>query len=341
MIPAKKFGGKVTQYFIGFGPTVWSKQRGETEYGVKAIPLGGYVKIVGMLPPGAEQLADERDRTTAGQPGHPGPQVQHRHVHPADLRRARRRVGAHRARGQRPPVLQDAVVEEGHRDGRRADGEHPDRVLHLPRRLRDLRQPRRSTDAAARRSSTRSPTCVLPYVERRPGVHRRRPGRPGRRTPACSPATRSSASTAPRSPAGTSCSTLIRDNDNGDAVIVYERDGAAAHRHHQHHREARPTSSHRRDPARGRLPRRRSRPPTVVTTGRAALHRRADGSHDRRHGPGARHAAGQGVGRRPGRSSALEERDPDSPVSIVGGGRFAGETVSHDEFPSPRRPSSC
>lgn len=59
MIPAKAFGGKVTQYFIGFGPTVWSKQVGETEYGLKAIPLGGYVKIVGMLPPGAEQLADE------------------------------------------------------------------------------------------------------------------------------------------------------------------------------------------------------------------------------------------------------------------------------------------
>jgi membrane-associated protease RseP (regulator of RpoE activity) len=59
MIPAKAFGGKVTQYFIGFGPTVWSWKRGETEYGVKAIPLGGYVKIVGMLPPGAEQLADE------------------------------------------------------------------------------------------------------------------------------------------------------------------------------------------------------------------------------------------------------------------------------------------
>jgi membrane-associated protease RseP (regulator of RpoE activity) len=59
MIPAKKFGGKVTQYFIGFGPTVWSKQIGETEYGVKAVPLGGYVKIVGMLPPPAEDLADE------------------------------------------------------------------------------------------------------------------------------------------------------------------------------------------------------------------------------------------------------------------------------------------
>jgi len=59
MIPAKKFGGKVTQYFIGFGPTVWSKKVGETEYGVKAVPLGGFVKIVGMLPPAAEELADE------------------------------------------------------------------------------------------------------------------------------------------------------------------------------------------------------------------------------------------------------------------------------------------
>lgn len=58
MIPAKRFGGKVTQYFIGFGPTVWSRQVGETEYGLKAIPLGGYVKIVGMLPPGATELGE-------------------------------------------------------------------------------------------------------------------------------------------------------------------------------------------------------------------------------------------------------------------------------------------
>jgi membrane-associated protease RseP (regulator of RpoE activity) len=60
LVPAKAFGGKVTQYFIGFGPTVWSTRRGETEVGVKAIPLGGYVKIVGMLPPGAEQLGERQ-----------------------------------------------------------------------------------------------------------------------------------------------------------------------------------------------------------------------------------------------------------------------------------------
>src|SRR6187402_1727920 len=51
MWPAKKFDVKVTEYFVGFGRRVWSFRRGETEYGVKAIPLGGYVKLVGMLPP--------------------------------------------------------------------------------------------------------------------------------------------------------------------------------------------------------------------------------------------------------------------------------------------------
>jgi membrane-associated protease RseP (regulator of RpoE activity) len=68
MVPAKKFGGKVTQYFVGFGPTVWSKQVGETEYGLKAIPLGGYVKIVGMLPPGAADQADAVEYDADGEP---------------------------------------------------------------------------------------------------------------------------------------------------------------------------------------------------------------------------------------------------------------------------------
>ena len=64
MVPAKKFGVKVTQYFIGFGRTVWSRRKGETEYGVKAVPLGGYVKLVGMLPP-------DPDTAGAGEPDEP------------------------------------------------------------------------------------------------------------------------------------------------------------------------------------------------------------------------------------------------------------------------------
>ncbi|RIQ34883.1 RIP metalloprotease [Jiangella rhizosphaerae] len=51
LVPAKLFGVKVSQYMIGFGRTVWSRKRGETEYGVKAIPLGGFVRMIGMFPP--------------------------------------------------------------------------------------------------------------------------------------------------------------------------------------------------------------------------------------------------------------------------------------------------
>ncbi len=49
---AKLFGIRVPQYMVGFGPTLWSRHRGETEYGIKAIPLGGYIRMIGMFPPG-------------------------------------------------------------------------------------------------------------------------------------------------------------------------------------------------------------------------------------------------------------------------------------------------
>ena len=55
-LTAKKFGMKVTEFFIGFGKKIWSTQRGETEFGVKAIPAGGYCRIVGMSP--REELSD-------------------------------------------------------------------------------------------------------------------------------------------------------------------------------------------------------------------------------------------------------------------------------------------
>ncbi|MEO3863532.1 M50 family metallopeptidase [Acrocarpospora sp. B8E8] len=53
LVPAKIFGVRVTQYMVGFGGTFWSRRRGETEYGVKHIPLGGYIRMIGMLPPRA------------------------------------------------------------------------------------------------------------------------------------------------------------------------------------------------------------------------------------------------------------------------------------------------
>ncbi len=64
---AKATGMRVERFFLFFGPTIWSMRRGETEYGVKAIPLGGYVKIAGMNP--EEEIPPEvEDRAYCRQP---------------------------------------------------------------------------------------------------------------------------------------------------------------------------------------------------------------------------------------------------------------------------------
>ncbi len=61
--PAKWFGVRVGQFMIGFGPTIVSRRRGETEYGLKWIPLGGYISMSGMYPP-ANGAAAGRYSTT-------------------------------------------------------------------------------------------------------------------------------------------------------------------------------------------------------------------------------------------------------------------------------------
>ena len=69
LLAAKRGGMKVTEYFLGFGPRLWSIRRGETEYGVKAFPLGGYVKIPGMT--SLEEVDPEDEpRTYRQQPFH-------------------------------------------------------------------------------------------------------------------------------------------------------------------------------------------------------------------------------------------------------------------------------
>lgn len=60
-LTAKRYGMKVSEFFIGFGRRIWSQQRGETEFGVKAIPAGGYCKIEGMTP-GDEMPIGQEDR---------------------------------------------------------------------------------------------------------------------------------------------------------------------------------------------------------------------------------------------------------------------------------------
>jgi membrane-associated protease RseP (regulator of RpoE activity) len=64
LLPAKLFGVKVGQYMIGFGPTLWSRTFGETEYGLKAVPMGGYISMAGMYPPAKDGSAPERYSST-------------------------------------------------------------------------------------------------------------------------------------------------------------------------------------------------------------------------------------------------------------------------------------
>jgi membrane-associated protease RseP (regulator of RpoE activity) len=66
-VMAKRAGMKVTEFFLGFGPRLWSFRRGETEYGVKAIPAGGYVRIIGMSNLDVVDAADE-ERTYRAKP---------------------------------------------------------------------------------------------------------------------------------------------------------------------------------------------------------------------------------------------------------------------------------
>jgi membrane-associated protease RseP (regulator of RpoE activity) len=65
---AKTFKMKATQFFVGFGTTIWSVKRGETEYGIKSLPLGGFVKILGMTSMDDVDPADE-PRSFRSKPG--------------------------------------------------------------------------------------------------------------------------------------------------------------------------------------------------------------------------------------------------------------------------------
>ena len=70
LLPAKLFGVRVGRYMIGLGPTLWSRRFGETEYGIKALPIGGYISMAGMYPPTpAEREAETAAARDAGGEG--------------------------------------------------------------------------------------------------------------------------------------------------------------------------------------------------------------------------------------------------------------------------------
>lgn len=64
-LAAKRFGMRVSQFMVGFGPTMWSRRIGETEHGIKWIPLGGYIRIIGMIPPGPPDPPKPAGRTAS------------------------------------------------------------------------------------------------------------------------------------------------------------------------------------------------------------------------------------------------------------------------------------
>ena len=308
LVPAKRFGVKVTQYMVGFGPTLWSRRRGDTEYGFKAIPLGGYIRMIGMVPPRRRRQAapawprrmasaiedfrpvsrvrgQARRRAAAVLPAHPR-QEDHRHARrpddePADLPGAHRRAARHprhRARGHRPPQWRSVskCVVAGHRPGRRNRPTAP--------------------------PPTRRPT-----------------------SPACSPATASWRSTVRRSAAGTRRVWVIEASPGRPLAVSVRARRRAGHaaRHAGREHQVRQRRRHR-DEA-GRL-HRGQRPGRPLLPG-AVASRRCPGTI------GSQVALGlHAMGQLPAKIASLwhtvfegEPRDPNGAVGVVGIGRLGGD----------------
>ena len=332
MIPAKKFGGKVTQWFIGFGPTVWSKQIGETEYGVKAIPLGGFVKIVGMLPPGAEQLDEDRAHPVYDENGERVVRVRKsntgmftqlisdaraaewEHVRPGDEDRLFYKMAWWKkvvvmAGGPTVNILIAFAIFTP--------------VFALYGNPSDL-QVRTTVDEVA--------PCIVPAEEDgRVCTQEELREQP---TPAAEagiePGDRFVSFNGVDVTSWESLQRQIRANDDGEAVIVLDRDGEEVTVTTNTTVQLRPTSM---------------TDDTLVQVGFLGVV------------PDAGFATGgplytldqmggmtvdtvQALGTLPVKVwdvaqaiVGLEERDPNGPVSIVGGGRLAGETVAHEDFP--------
>lgn len=331
MIPAKKFGGKVTQYFVGFGPTVWSKQVGETEYGLKAIPLGGYVKIVGMLPPAAEDLAEPDGVDEHGNPVH---RIRKSNTGLftqliSDARTAEWELIGPEDEGRlfyKMPWWKKVVVMAG----------GPTVNLLIAFLLFWLlfgTYGERTYEPVPGQPQVQSVSeCVLPYSEE---------GRTCTDDDPLAPANQAGLrqgdviTSFNGEPVGSwdELRELIRGNEDGEAVITYEREGEELSGTTSTTVQARPTSD--TDDTLTEVGFLGVTPVTeqVVTTGGPifTLDRMGGMTVDTVQALATLPVKVWGVAKA---IVGVEERAQDSPVSVVGGGRLAGETTAHEEIPA-------
>jgi membrane-associated protease RseP (regulator of RpoE activity) len=328
MVPAKKFGGKVTQYFVGFGPTVWSRQRGETEYGVKAIPLGGYVKIVGMLPPA------KVDRDAEQVPAVGGGEDPEERVRPSNT-------------GIFTQIISDARAAEwesiGPEDRHRlfykmawwkkvivmAGGPMVNLAIAFFLFAAVFATYGNLSDVRSTTTVSYVSPCVVPYVEDERECIADDPETPARQA---------GLKAGDRIVAfnGTSVGTwaelqkLIRGNAEGTAEITFIRDGVSQTAQTNTTVQARPTSA--TDDTLVQVGFLGVAPETFLATGGPIYTVREMGGMtldtlQSLVGLPVKvgHVALAIVG--------VEERDPEGPVSVVGGGRIAGETAASEDFP--------
>lgn len=312
LVPAKKFGVKVTQYFVGFGKTLWSTRRGETEYGVKAIPLGGYVKLVGMLPPSPNDDPSKIRKSNTGmftQLISDARAAEYELVDEGDSDRLFYRL----------PWWKKVIVMSG---GPMVNLALAFMLFGGVFMLHGVPEPTTQVDEVS--------DCVIPVAET---------GRECTAQDQVAPAKQAGLREGDRIVAlnGTEItswdqlSTMIRANDNGRAVIAYERDG-----------ERRTTTTSTTVSAR---PESAENPETIVEVGFLGVS--PDTVLDQK-GPvfvvttmaDYTWETVKAIGELPIRlvgvakaAFGFAERDADSPMSVVGASRVAGEVSSAHEVP--------
>jgi membrane-associated protease RseP (regulator of RpoE activity) len=313
LVPAKRFGVKVTQYFVGFGNTVWSTRRGETEYGVKALPLGGYVKLVGMLPPAKDADPTLLRQTNTGmftQLISDARSAEMEHVQPGDEDRLFYRL----------PWWKKVIVMAG--------GPTVNLAIAFVLFMIVFATFGNPRDVVREPVVAQISPCIVPADQT---------GRECRPSDPLAPAYAAGIRDGDRITSfnGTKItdwdqlSTLIRANGAGPAVVGFVRDGESRTVDAETVVAERPRSD--TDDSLVEVGFFGIGPTEHLATGGPVYTLGQMGTMTKEtvaalaSMPGKVWDVGQAI-------VGVEERDPQGPVSIVGGGRFAGETVSHDAF---------